>query len=100
MSSERKRYEEVFKKQIVELMEQGKSVSEISREYGIRDNILYRWKKTYGVIGKTPEGEVVTVAEHRKLQKRVAQLELENEILKKATAIFARKTDLNSSDNM
>ena len=62
-------------------------------EYGIRESLIYRWKKEYGKIGSTEKGETVTVAEYRRLQKKLAQVEMENEILKKATAIFARNQD-------
>ena len=90
MVMKRKRYTKEFKRQILELREQGKSVREISSEYGIRESLIYRWKKEYGKIGFTEKGETVTVAEYRRLQKKLAQVEMENEILNKATAIFAR----------
>lgn len=37
------------------------------------------------------EKEEVTSNEYENMKKRIAGLEMENEILKKATAIFARK---------
>lgn len=79
----RKQYTKEFKRQILELREQGKSVREISSEYGIRESLIFRWKKGYGKIGFTEKGETVTVAEYRRLQKKLAQVEMENEILKK-----------------
>ena len=38
--------------------------------------------------GKTDDGEVLTAKQVKELQKRMAQLEEENQILKKAIAIF------------
>ena len=93
MSNKRKRYREEFKRQIVELKEHGKRVSEISSEYGIAEAMIYRWVKLYGTMVTADDGQVVTAAEIRKLKKKVSQLEMENEILKKATAIFAQKQD-------
>lgn len=45
MVMKRKQYTKEFKRQILELREQGKSVREISSEYGIRESLIYRWKK-------------------------------------------------------
>ena len=41
------------------------------------------WKKEYGKIGLIEKEETVAVAEYRSLQKKLAQVEMENEILKK-----------------
>ena len=63
-----KRYTEEFKKTIVELYENGnKNKSELAREYGTSEGNVRAWIKKYGKI-KT-----------------------ENEILKKALAIFSRQ---------
>lgn len=83
MVMKRKQYTKEFKRQILELREQGKSVREISSEYGIRESLIYRWKKEYGKIGLIEKEETVAVAEYRSLQKKLAQVEMENEILKK-----------------
>ena len=40
---------------------------------------------------KISDKEEITAKEYEKMKKRIAELEMENEILKKATAIFARK---------
>ena len=90
MVMKRKQYTKEFKRQIIEYPPQGKTAKEISSEYGIRESLIYRQKKEYGKIGFTEKGETVTVAEYRRLQKKLAQVEMENEILNKATAIFAR----------
>ena len=93
MVMKRKQYTKEFKRQIIELKEQGKTAKEISSEYGIRESLIYRWKKKYGKIGVTEKGEAVTVAEYRRQQQKWGQVAMENEILKKATAIFARNQD-------
>ena len=89
--SNRKRYPEEFKKQIVDLYNAGTPVAKLASEYGLVDQTIYKWIKLYSPITETDEGETVSMKDFKELQKKMAQLEMENEILKKATAIFARK---------
>ena len=86
-----KSYEEDFKKMVVELYENHTVTgAEITREYGIGSSTLYKWVKQYGKI-ETPEGEVTNNKEIKKLKKEINDLRIENEILKKAMAIFTQK---------
>ena len=75
MTRSYKTYDEEFKKNIVKLMENGKSIADIFREYGLTRSILYEQKKKYGTI-TTNEGAVTNNAEIEKIIK-------ENKILKK-----------------
>ena len=86
-----KRYSEEFKKQIVDLYNAGTPVAKLASEYGLVDQTIYKWIKLYSPIMESDNGETVSMKEFKELQKKMAQLEMENEILKKATAIFARK---------
>ena len=86
-----KRYPEEFKKQIADLYNAGTPVAKLAGEYGLVEQTIYKWIKLYSPITDTDEGETVSMKEFKELQKKMAQLEMENEILKKATAIFARK---------
>jgi transposase len=81
-------YEEEFKKSIVTLYQNGKSQSQLSKEYGISTSAISKWIKQYSTV-KTEDGDVLTAKQIKELQKRNAQLEEENLILKKAIAIFA-----------
>ena len=86
-----KSYDEEFKKMVVELYENHTaSGTEITREYGIGSSTLYKWVKEYGKI-KTSEGEITNNKEIRKMKKEMNELRIENEILKKAIAIFTQK---------
>ena len=85
------RYTNEFKQQIVELYNAGTPVSQLAREYGLVEQTIYKWIKNLSPIIKTDDGDTVSMIEYKELQKKMAQLEMENEILKKATAIFARK---------
>lgn len=90
MARNYKTYDEDFKKSIVKLIENGKSIADISREYGLTRSILYEWKKKYETI-TTNEGVITNNAEIQKVIKENKLLKEENEILKKAVAIFTRK---------
>jgi transposase len=93
----RKQYSKEFKLDAVSLvLEQDYSRAEAARSLGINANMLGRWVKEHRAEeghafrgnGKlTPEQE-----ENRKLKAQVKRLEMERDILKKATAFFAAET--------
>lgn len=86
-----KKYTEEFKKTIVELYETGtKSKAELGREYGVSESLVRFWVKKYGKI-ETSTGEITTNDEIIRLKKENQEIKLENEILKKAVAIFSKK---------
>lgn len=90
MSKNGIRYTDEFKQQIVDLYRSGNTVSYLSSEYGVTTVTLYKWIKQLSPI-KVSEGEEISAKDYKAMQKRIAELEMECEILKKATAIFARK---------
>ena len=86
-----KTYTEEFKRTIVELYETGnKTKSELAREYGTSECNIRTWIKKYGKI-KTSTGEITNNDEIIKMKKKMSEIETENEILKKALAIFSRQ---------
>jgi transposase len=94
-----KRYTDDFKKIILEIYNSGKPVLEIYSEYGITSATLYKWiknppssepKKPVIKAGTEPKA-VDKDKEVLKLQKKIARIEEENEILKKAIAMFAKE---------
>lgn len=86
-----KKYTDEFKQQIVDLYNMGnKSLSELESEYGVSKSTMNGWIKKLSPV-KISETETITMKEYQALQKKIRELELENEILKKATAIFAKK---------
>lgn len=90
MARQYKSYDEDFKKTIVNLYENGKGISELSREYGVGKSTIDGWIKKFKTI-TTSTGEVTNNDEILKLQKKNRELEQEVEILKKAVAIFSKK---------
>ena len=79
-----------FKKSIVTLHQNGKSLSQLSKEYGISMSALSKWVRNLSEV-KIDEDTVVTAQQIKELQKRNAMLEEENLILKKAIASLSRK---------
>lgn len=90
MARQYKSYDEDFKKTVVSLYENGKGISELSREYGVGKSTIDSWIKKFKTI-TTSTGITTNNDEILKLQKKNRELELENEILKKAVAIFSKK---------
>ncbi len=91
MAHNGKRYTEEFKRQIIDLYLAGKPVAQLVEEYGLVEQTIYKWKKLYAPSMEVEENQSISLKDYKELQKKVQQLEMENEILKKATAIFARK---------
>ena len=87
-----KTYTKEFKTEAVVLvLEQGYSVPEAAKSLGINSNILYRWKDDYE---QKQAGKTLTESEReelKRLRKEVKTLQMEKEILKKASAFFAKE---------
>ena len=80
-------YDEDFKKSIVTLFQNGKSQSQLSKDYGVSLSAINNRVRLYSTV-KTEDGEILTAKQVKAMQKRLLQLEDENLILKKAIAIF------------
>ena len=86
-------YEKNFKVMIVELLNSGRPIKEISEEYQLNDSMLRRWKREYssnsGDFSKKKE-----LSEEEKelnlLRKQLKEVTLERDILKKAVSIFSK----------
>ena len=67
------------------LTSQGKTVSEVCRALGISDQTYYRWRKEYGGMGTEQAKRLKELErENAQLRKVVADLCLDNSILKEA----------------
>ena len=98
MTKKRRNYSKQFKIDAVKLVtEQGYKISEAARNLGINPNVLRRWEKQFetdsnkafpGKGHMTPEKE-----ELHRLRKENKRLRMEREILKKATAFFAKESN-------
>jgi transposase len=89
MSEIRAKYDEEFKKNAVKLsFASPKSVKQVAEDLGISENLIYRWRKKY-----TQDGDKTRYAtleeEMKALKLENAELKIERDMLKKATAYFA-----------
>ena len=85
-----RRYDQEYKNMIVDLFKSGMNLSEISREYGIAKSTINGWIKDVKEI-KVDGNEIMTLKEVKELKREMERTNEENEILKKAMAIFATK---------
>ena len=94
MNAKRNRYDLEFKKDVVRMSyESGKSVLELSKDLGVADVSIYKWRKELVKTGLVQisqdvkdQGEQI-----RQLRKENADLKMERDILKKAMVIFTAK---------
>ena len=96
MARSRRSFTREFKLQAVKLVtEQGYSYAEAARQLGVRENQIRLWKKHLDaeLSGSVPGvGHPGTLqAELLRLQVENKRLRIEQEILKKAAAFFARE---------
>lgn len=87
MAKAKKKFDEDFKKTILELNQSGQSVDELAEQYGVATQTIYRWKKLSTKNEKTGMTETEILA----MKKEMALMKEENAILKKALTIFAQK---------
>jgi len=94
-------YPEEFKLEALEMLKRsGKSAGQIERELGITPGMLVKWRARYQIL-ENGEQEVKlgpsdlegAKAEIRRLQRKLAEVEEEKEILKKVVNIFSRKSE-------
>lgn len=87
-----KQYPKEFKEEAVALVrDQGYSVPDAAKSLGIATNMLYKWKEK---AEAEQEGKVLVEDERTelmRLRKEVKNLRMEKEILKKASAFFAKE---------
>jgi len=92
----RRRFTPEFKAETVRLVQEGdKSIGEVAREMDLTESALRGWVKQAQVdAGGGSDGELTTGEreELRRLRRELRQVKMEREILKKATAFFAKES--------
>jgi putative transposase len=72
---------------VLKSQEEGKKVSEICREFGISEPTFYNWKSKYGGMTLSELQRVKELeAENARLKRLVADLSLDNQILKEVNS--------------
>ena len=95
MTRKYKKYDKAFKLEVAKLVtEHGYTYVEAARQLGLEDWAVRGWVKALRKSGDLPpepeEGEPSVAADLKALRAENAKLRMENEILKKATAYFAK----------
>ena len=98
-----KKYTKEFKDSTIQLLiNSNKSAYQIAQDLDINDKTLYSWMKAYKKVNNIHSDERRTTQktssretleeENKRLRKELAIVKQEREILKKATAYFAKET--------
>jgi transposase len=91
-------YPEEFRQEAVRLADEpGRTATDVAQELGIHVGQIYNWRAQFNKLSKgqftVADGTnhaISEPAEVRKLKKRISELEMERDFLKKATAYFAK----------
>ena len=97
MAKPRRNYTREFKVEAVQrIAAEGKSLAEVARELGLGESLLRSWKVAFAANTEQAfpgKGNPSAADEElRRLRAENHQLRMEREILKKATAFFARES--------
>ena len=99
MSEPKRSFTEEFKREAVGLAVERGNVSAVARELGIHESVLNRWKRQLQQEAEQPGASSRAFPgrgnyrdeEMAKLQRELARVKQENEILKKAVGIFTSR---------
>ena len=92
----RRSFTREYKAEVVELIRKsGKSIGAVASELDLSETAVRRWVHQAEIDSGGGPARALTTAEREELaqlRKRVKTLEMEREILKKATAFFAKES--------
>lgn len=92
----RKRYTEDFKNQAIELCATGKPVAEVAEDLCLSKDLIYKWIRPARTgLGRSEDkgatGDSAEAQELTRLRREVAELRIDNDILKKAAVILGTR---------
>jgi transposase len=83
------KFSDAFKRDaVLQITERGYPIAEVSKRLGVSQHSLYAWKRKFTQASGSGEDE--QAAEIRRLKRELARMTEERDILKKATAYFAK----------
>ena len=87
-----RKYPEEFKRDVVAVARRGDlSVAEVAADFDLSTKTIYRWMQQADIDDGVRDGLTTTEqTEMVRLRRQNRRLEMENEILRRATAYFAR----------
>jgi len=93
-SNRKRRFDRDFKLSTVKMVtEGGHKASEVARSLGIHPNQLYSWKRKFSDNGERAFPGKGHLTEIAALRRRLRDVEMERDILKKAVGIFSKTTE-------
>jgi len=98
-------YPAQFREQMVELARAGRGLKQLSREFGVSANAIRMWMQRADVdaspaVARAGEQAPLSAYERQELvelRRRLKQVQMERDILAKATAWFAGKSERTST---
>ena len=93
-AGKRRRFTAEYKAEAVKRLEEsGRSVQQVAAELGVHANQLRGWRNEQRAAGSAAAlaRQKAEAAELARLRREVKRLEQENEVLKRAAALFARE---------
>jgi transposase len=88
----RRKYDADFRKEVIKMVESGRKVPDIAQSLGIGTNLIYQWLKRSKATSDSSgnSSDIPFDAEKAAMYKKIKDLEMERDILKKALGIFSR----------
>ena len=96
-------YPDAFRQQMVELVHAGRKPSELAKEFGCHETSISGWVRQAGGMPTPVQAVPLSVDERRELnelRRKLRQVQQERDILAKATAWFAVKSEKTSAASM
>jgi transposase len=91
---ERRKFDQEFKISTVKMItEGGHKTAEVARSLGITDTQIYNWKKKFNAEGEKAFPGKGHLGELAALRRKLKDVEMERDILKKAVGIFSKPTE-------
>ena len=89
----RRKFTDEFKAETVKLIRKsGRTVGSVARELNIGETVVRRWVQRAEAEGSADSLDQDERTELQQLRKEVRELRMEKEILRKATAFFAKES--------
>jgi transposase len=93
-NGKKKRFDRDFKISAVKMVtEGGHKAAEVARSLGIHPNQLYNWKRKFSDHGDKAFPGKGNLSELAALRRKLRDVEMERDILKKAVGIFSKPTE-------
>jgi transposase len=84
-----RKYDDEFRRNALRKVFDGQSVRSVSQELGVNESLIHKWRRA-ALENGDGQRSGAELAETTALKKRIRELEMDNEILKKAALIFGR----------